>query len=235
MTHKQLFIVFIVKLLLSLRFYDTNLLRSVRPFRLFALNVRWHERQKNRIGQDRGHVAHTQQNNIFIKWFWQHPIVWHATQSPHSDTRSYCIFGLAVVVVAPFTHKLSKQLWLYQLTAPLPWLWSGWMENFADSATTICAFDRRRIIKCIQLDVLKDKIQLSENRVRCDGQEKVLAKERERDCRHVLKLRSPSTSCSLCVFIAYYGLFQFQNTLFGCVCLGCFGCGCDGDPSPRHG
>lgn len=37
------YIVFIVNLL-SPRFYDTNLFRTVRSVRLFALNVRWHER-----------------------------------------------------------------------------------------------------------------------------------------------------------------------------------------------
>lgn len=84
----------------------------------------------------------------------------------------------------------------------------------------MCAFDRRRIIKCIQLDVLKDKIQLSENRVH-ETRKRKFRREGERDCRYILKFWSPSTSCSLCVFIVYYGLFQFQNTLFGCVCLGC--------------
>lgn len=59
--------------------------------------------------------------------------------------------------------------------------------NVADRPTTaICAFDRRRIIKCIQLDVLKDKIQLSENRMhetatQCGREQDGRAEEKERE------------------------------------------------------
>lgn len=143
----------------------------------------------------------------------------------HTFPLHVCTGRAAVVVVAPFTHKLSKQLWLNQLTVPLPWRpWFRWMENFADSASAICAFDRRRIIKCIQLDVLKDKIQLSENCVHETGERKFRREvEREWEIVAILKFRSPSSSCSLRVFIAYYGLFQFRSTLFGCVCLGWLG------------